>query len=180
MAALGQKEAVAIEVAQSSNLSSPQTANGWVFSVRRVVKRGLKKVPALGGTPVSIVTTSERFGGGTWRADGTIVFATSAGLYQVSEGGGEPRLLVKPNPLRKERAYAWPRFMPDEPSVLFTVVPEGSIDGAGSDGVIDISVVLNWTEGELLALRWSALDLEAALSQYANRCSRGSSRRPKR
>jgi Tol biopolymer transport system component len=91
---------------------------------------GLKKVPALGGTLVSIVATSERPGGGTWRADGTIVFATSEGLYQVSENGGEPRLLVKPEPRRKERAYAWPQFMPDGRSVLFTIVPEDSIEGA--------------------------------------------------
>ena len=55
-------------------------------------------MPALGGTPVPIVATSDRPGGGTWRADGTIVFATSEGLYQVSENGGEPRLLVKPDP----------------------------------------------------------------------------------
>ena len=126
---MGQKEAVAIEVTCRQILSFPQTANGWVFSVRRVVI-GLKKVPALGGTPVPIVATSERPGGGTWRADGTIVFATSEGLYQVSENGGEPRLLVKPDPRRKERAYAWPQFMPDGRSVLFTIVPEDSIEGA--------------------------------------------------
>ena len=124
---MGQKEAVAIEVDARQILSFPQTANGWVFSAG---SRGLRKVPALGGTPVPIVTTSERPGGGTWRADGTIVFATSEGLYQVSENGGEPRLLVKPDPRRKERAYAWPQFMPDGRSVLFTIVPEDSIDGA--------------------------------------------------
>jgi len=87
-------------------------------------------VSALGGTPVRIVTTSDRPGGGTWRADGTIVFATSGGLYQVSENGGEPRLLVKPDPGRKERAYAWPQFTPDGRSVLFTIVPNDSIEGA--------------------------------------------------
>ena len=87
-------------------------------------------MPAFGGAPVQIVTTSERPGGGTWRADGTIVFATTEGLYQVSENGGEPRLLVKPDPRRKERHYAWPQFMPDGRSVLFTIVPENSIDGA--------------------------------------------------
>ena len=52
------------------------------------------------------------------------------GLYQVSENGGEPRLLAKPDPLRKERAYAWPRFMADGQLVLFTIVPDDSIDGA--------------------------------------------------
>ena len=119
--------------------SFPRTANGWVFSVTGG-ETGLKKVPALGGTPVPIVTTSERPGGGTWRADGTIVFATSEGLYQVSENGGEPRLLVKPDPRRKERAYAWPQFMPDGRSVLFTMVPDDSIEGA-QIAVLDLNTL---------------------------------------
>jgi serine/threonine-protein kinase len=122
---MGQKEAVAIEVAASNPFFSP---NGeWVGFFDAT---GLKKAPVLGGTPGLIVRTTERPGGGTWRADGTIVFATTAGLYQVSENGGEPRLLVKPDPLRKERIYAWPQFMPDGRSVLLTMVPHDSIDGA--------------------------------------------------
>jgi serine/threonine-protein kinase len=130
---MGQKEAVAVEVTASNPFFSP---NGeWVGFFGEAGERGLKKVPVLGGTPVPIVTTSERPGGGTWRADGTIVFATSEGLYQVSENGGEPRLLVKPDPRRKERAYAWPQFMPDGRSVLFTMVPEDSIEGAQIAGL---------------------------------------------
>ena len=30
--------------------------------------------------------------------------------------------------MREERLYAWPEFMPDGQSVLFTVIPEGSTD----------------------------------------------------
>jgi hypothetical protein len=82
---LGQKEAVAIDVASSSNpFFSP---NGEWVGFFDSTGGGLRKVPALGGTPVSIFATSERPGGGTWRADGTIVFATSVGLFQVSNGG---------------------------------------------------------------------------------------------
>jgi serine/threonine-protein kinase len=125
---MGQKEAVAIEAMASNPFFSP---NGeWVGFFGADVDPGLKKVPALGGAPVRIVTTTERPGGGTWRADGTIVFATSEGLYQVSENGGEPRLLVKPDPRRRERQYAWPQFMPDGRSVLFRIVPQDSIEGA--------------------------------------------------
>jgi serine/threonine-protein kinase len=127
---MGRREAVAIAGADASNpFFSP---NGeWVgFFGRAGGETGLKKVPALGGTPVSIVATSQRPGGGTWRADGTIVFATSEGLFQVSENGGEARLLVKPDPRRHERGYAWPQFTPDGRSVLFTIVPDDSIEGA--------------------------------------------------
>jgi eukaryotic-like serine/threonine-protein kinase len=123
---MGQNEAVAIEVRATNPFFSP---NGeWVGFFADAT--GLSKVSVLGGTPVSIVTTTDRPGGGTWRADGTIVFATSEGLYQVSENGGEPRRLARPEPARKERHYAWPQFMPDGRSVLFTMVPEESIDGA--------------------------------------------------
>jgi serine/threonine-protein kinase len=124
---LGQREAVAIEVNASNPFFSP---NGEWVAFFDGGQQGLRKVPVLGGTPVPIAATSQRTVGGTWRADGTIVFATSEGLYQVSENGGEPRLLVKPDRGRKERVYAWPQFMPDGQSVLFTIVPEGLIDGA--------------------------------------------------
>ena len=136
---MGQKEAVAIEVEASESVLFPERRMGGVFRSAGG-ETGLKKVPALGGTPVPIVTTSERPGGGTWRADGTIVFATSEGLYQVSENGGEPRLLVKPDPRRKERAYAWPQFMPDGRSVLFTMVPDDSIEGA-QIAVLDLNTL---------------------------------------
>ena len=66
--------------------------------------------------------------GPTWGPGGTIVFATTEGLYRVAENGGERELLKRPDPLRKERLYAWPQFMPDGQSVLFTVFPEGSSD----------------------------------------------------
>jgi eukaryotic-like serine/threonine-protein kinase len=135
---MGQREAVAIEVTALNPFFSP---NGqWVGFSDLGSETGLKKVPVLGGAPVPIVTTSERPGGGTWRADGTIVFATSAGLYQVSENGGEPRLLVKPDPRRKERSYAWPQFMPDGRSVLFTMLPEESIEGA-QIAVLDVKTL---------------------------------------
>ncbi|MEO8257581.1 MAG: protein kinase [Acidobacteriota bacterium] len=125
---LGQREAVAIDIASTSNpFFSPD--GEWV-GFFDADGGGLRKVPALGGTPVQIVTTSDRPGGGTWRGDGTIVFATSEGLYRVSENGGEPRLLVKPELRRRERAFAWPQFLPDGRSVLFTIVPADSGDGA--------------------------------------------------
>ena len=125
---LNQKEVVAIDVTASNPFFSPD--GDWVAFFGQTGETGLKKVSALGGAPVQIAATSQRPGGGTWRADGTIVFATNEGLYQVSGNGGEPRLLVKPDPRRKERQYAWPQFLPDGRSVLFTMIPENSIDGA--------------------------------------------------
>jgi DNA-binding winged helix-turn-helix (wHTH) protein/Tol biopolymer transport system component len=91
---------------------------------------GLMKVPTGGGRPTLLAATTERPAGATWGRNGTIVFATTEGLYRVAENGGEPELLTRPDPLRKERLYAWPEFMPDGQSVLFTVIPEASTDAA--------------------------------------------------
>jgi hypothetical protein len=126
---MGQKEAVVIQVSALNPFFSPD--GEWVgfFGVSSA-HLGLNKVPAVGGTPMPIVTTSDRSGGGTWGANGTIVFATTSGLYQVSENGGEPKRLVGPDSGRKERLYAWPQFMSDGRSVLFTIVPDGPMEGA--------------------------------------------------
>jgi len=88
----------------------------------------LMKVRTSGGTPELIAATTEKSAGATWGHDGTIVFATTRGLYRGSESGGEPELLVRPDPSRNERLYAWPELMPDGHSVLFTVIPEDSND----------------------------------------------------
>jgi hypothetical protein len=105
---------------------------------------GLKKVPAAGGAPVSVVPTPERGAGGTWGPGGTIVFATAVGLYQVPDSGGAPKLLVKPDAQRRERAYAWPRFLPDGRSVLFTIL---STDAASAPqiAVLDLETLRTTT-----------------------------------
>ena len=90
----------------------------------------LMKVPVAGGTPSLVARIAGRPTGGAWRADGTIVFGTTEGLYRVPESGGEPRRLAAPDPLRKERTYAWPQIVNDGRSVLFTIVPEGASTGA--------------------------------------------------
>ena len=124
---MGEPEALEVAAAGFGPFFSPDGA--WVafFSTS---EPGLKKVPVLGGMPVPVVMTSERSAGGTWGPNGTIVFATTEGLFQVSENGGVPRLLVKPDSARKERLYAWPQFLPDGRSLLFTIVHEGSVEGS--------------------------------------------------
>ena len=94
---LDQKDAVSVDTEAWNPFFSP--AGDWVgFFSTAGDGPGLKKVAVSGGAPVSIVTMSERSFGAAWGPDGTIVFATSVGLYQVSENGGGPRLLVKPDP----------------------------------------------------------------------------------
>ena len=81
----------------------------------------LKRVFVDGGPPVEICTLPGRMYGGSWGADGTVVFATlSGGLWRVPSSGGEPELLTTPD---AGNLYAWPEILPDGQAVLFTILP---------------------------------------------------------
>jgi hypothetical protein len=126
---MGQKDAVAVEIAAMNPFFSH--TGDWIgFWATTTEGVGLFKVPAVGGTPVLVVAMLERPAGATWQSDGTIVYATDAGLFQVSENGGDSRLLAKPDPLRRERGYAWPRLLPDGRTVVFTILVGDAIDAA--------------------------------------------------
>jgi len=87
---------------------------------------GLKKVAITGGPPVTLTTgvIGQNSRGATWSEGGAIIFATSAigtGLQRVSESGGEPTVLTKPNRERGEDDHVWPEFLPGGQAVLFTI-----------------------------------------------------------
>ena len=90
----------------------------------------VSRVPVTGGSPSWIIQSTERSAGVSWGSDGTIVYATSGGLYRVDANGAEPQLLAKPRAERGELLYAWPHLLPGGTGVLFTIVMRGSIDGA--------------------------------------------------
>jgi Tol biopolymer transport system component/DNA-binding winged helix-turn-helix (wHTH) protein len=122
---LREQEPISIHVTNAASPSFSPDGEWLAF-----LSDGLKKVRSAGGTVVDIAASTDRPAGTTWGTDGTIVFATTAGLYEVNEDGGVPRLLAKADYARGELQYAWPRFLPDGRSVLFTIVRDGSIDRA--------------------------------------------------
>jgi serine/threonine protein kinase/Tol biopolymer transport system component len=90
----------------------------------------LKKVPAEGGPPSTIVAAGYRYGA-TWGSDGTIVFAWqgSPDLLRVSAAGGKPAVLVSAKAFGSTSSLRWPHFVPDGSAVLFTVYG-GSLESA--------------------------------------------------
>jgi len=117
---LDQKNTVTFAFGTNNPFFSPDGDWVGVFD-----DRGLLKVPVSGGPPTTVAASTDRPTGGTWRADGTIIFTTSNGLFQVSANGGERKVIAKPDRSHKETFYAWPQFLPDGRSVVFTIVSEG-------------------------------------------------------
>ncbi|HEX3233885.1 MAG TPA: protein kinase [Gemmatimonadales bacterium] len=80
----------------------------------------LRKVRVEGGSP--IVLAPSTWAGGSWGADGTIVYTESynSGLWQVSAAGGEPTRLTIPDSAAGELAHWWPQILPDGRHVIFT------------------------------------------------------------
>jgi Tol biopolymer transport system component len=69
----------------------------------------LKKVALAGGVPQNICEAGDFFGG-SWNAEGTIVFGSSKGLFRVSAQGGKPEVLTTLD--ASETGHYWPHFLP--------------------------------------------------------------------
>jgi Serine/threonine protein kinase len=82
----------------------------------------LKKVSLSGGQPLTLCeATIPR--GASWGSDGTILFSPSgnAGLFRVSEKGGQPKPLTTLNPEKGESTHRWPDILPGGRTALFTI-----------------------------------------------------------
>jgi hypothetical protein len=64
----------------------------------------LKKIDVTGGPPQTICDVAGIPLGGSWSADGTILFATGQGVMRVSAAGGTPSAVTAPDRARSPRA----------------------------------------------------------------------------
>lgn len=76
--------------------------------------------------------------GGSWGADGTIVYAsdTTGTLFRIGETGGTPREITVLDGARHETAHFAPQLLPDNHTVLFM-----SRVGFGTDSVVRVEAV---------------------------------------
>ena len=88
----------------------------------------LKKIDVSGG-PSQTLCDAPAFEGGSWNADGIIVFApsTGAGLSRVSAAGGEPAAVTMLDTANGETSHRWPQFLPDGRQFLYLAQPGNSI-----------------------------------------------------
>jgi Tol biopolymer transport system component len=101
----------------------------------------LRKVSITGGPPISLCKTAVAARGGTWGPDDTIVFATSdlnTGLLGVPAGGGEPKVLTKPDTAHGDTGHWFPSFLPGGHAVLYTIRPTGGLMDNAQVAVLDL------------------------------------------
>ncbi len=129
----------------------------------------LKTVPVEGGTP-SDVCDAAVGRGGTWSAEGIIVFAPGfqSALMQVPASGGAPKPVTAMEP-SKHDSHRWPYFLPDGKHFLYLAVihaaardPNDGIYFASLDGKENRLLMRGFTNvayaaGRLLFTRDSAL-----------------------
>jgi serine/threonine-protein kinase len=98
--------------------------------------RKLVKVAVAGGSLIELADVGGNARGGTWAADGSIVFSApqTAGLRRVPDRGGQPAALTTLDRSRDEYSHRWPDAVPDTPWVIFTV---GFQDATFDEGRID-------------------------------------------
>ena len=92
----------------------------------------LKKVSVTGGPPITLCKITGTARGASWGSDDVIVFATAdntTGLLSVPGGGGEPKVLTKPDPARGELDHVFPSVLAGGRAVLFTITA-GQADNA--------------------------------------------------
>ncbi len=82
----------------------------------------LKKLSLSGGSQITLCE-APRPRGGSWGADGTIVFTPrpTAGLHRIPASGGEPRRITTPDAAKSER-HIYPQILPDGEHALFDVL----------------------------------------------------------
>lgn len=89
--------------------------NQWVVFFHRPTGK-IKRVLASGGAPQE-VGSAPGFQGGSLNAEGTIIFGSATGLFQVPAEGGKPVPLTKLG--ASESAHVAPRFLPDGRHYLY-------------------------------------------------------------
>jgi serine/threonine-protein kinase len=141
----------------------------------------LKKIPVAGGA-AQVIAQAPSGRGGSWSADGTIVFSPMAqgGLMKIQAAGGPvtPLTTLKPD----EQSHRWPQVLPDGRNVLFTIRPEAKsfddaiiatvpisggeprpvVDGGTGGQFVESGHLLYSKGGSLLATRFDPVAVRAA------------------
>jgi serine/threonine protein kinase len=135
----------------------------------------LMRIDAAGGPVLTLTDAASTRGalaqGGTWNADGVIVFAASENesepLRKIPASGGAVNQVTKLDSAKKEFAHRWPWFLPDGRHFLFLGVAAGgtshgsirigSLDSPEIQTLMEADSGAVYAQSHLLFLRGSTL-----------------------
>ena len=137
----------------------------------------LKKIDAAGGPPQAIADASVDPRGGTWAADGTILFTpgTTSPILKVSANGGPTNEITRINTDLRQSSHRWPQFLPDGKHFIYFGRGENrdaqgiyvaSLDGMEPKLILPATVLARYTptgdgSGKLLFVRDGTLMSQA-------------------
>jgi Tol biopolymer transport system component len=112
----------------------------------------LKRVDAAGG-PVQTLCEALVGVGGSWGADGTILFApsTRSPIVRVSATGGTPLPVTAIDTAGQENSHRWPVFLPDGRRFLYVVRSHPIDQGGTYVGSLDSSTKVRLTGSDAFA-----------------------------
>ena len=96
----------------------------------------IDRIPLTGGPPEALAAIGGQPRGATWGEDGTIIFAASGsgGLQSFQTDERARTELTSPDRTRGEGDHVFPRFLPGDEAVLFTITPAPGGGGTGPRG----------------------------------------------
>ncbi len=132
----------------------------------------LKRVDLAGG-PARELADAPDHRGGSWGAQGLIVFSPEGGgpIFRVPASGGEATPVTALDPGAQETSHRWPRFLPDGKRFLFMsrkpkppgrlAVEVGSAEGGQRTRLVDSSTGGAFSRGRLYFVRETTLLAQA-------------------
>jgi len=131
---------------------------------------GKLRTTGLEGGTSAVVCDALLGRGGTWNADGTILFAPTfeSGLFQVPSSGGTPKPVTTLDK-SKHDSHRWPQFLPDGKHFIYLAITHnnardpnngiyfGSLNGKESRFVLQSDTQGQYASGHLLFLRDTVL-----------------------
>ena len=132
-----------LESGQARELAGADTSGFTVFwspdsrSVAFSEAGSLRRIDLASGAVETVCDTPRLFGG-SWNADGVIVFGGISGIMQVSAEGGIPVPLTRVDAARGELGHVAPRFLPDGRHFLYLRASSDSTVSGLYVGALDV------------------------------------------
>jgi len=153
---LGQPEAHVVSGSDGAQFPFWSPDSKWVAFFTQA-DGTLKKADAAGGPPITICP-AQNAKGGSWGADGTIVFTPNSGtpLQKVSSAGGDPQDITEIDRDR-HNSHRHPRFLADGRRFLYLArganTTESAVMVGSLDGEEDRELMRNETQAEYVSGR---------------------------